>query len=123
MKLTFGERMRIARENANLKQVDVRDKTNINNQNLSNWERGNSEPCIADAITLADLYGITLDELFGHKLNNVHEMSVAQLTNFEKRLILKVRILNNEGQLKALDYIDDLVGNPKYTEKENIISA
>ena len=72
MKLTIGELLRNARENAGLKQVDVKQKSNISNHNLSNWEKGKSEPCIADAIILADLYGITLDELFGHKLNNIH---------------------------------------------------
>lgn len=120
MKLTIGELLRNARENANLKQVDVKDKTNISNHNLSNWEKGKSEPCIADAITLADLYGITLDELFGHKLNNIHTVLTGQLTNTERRFILKIRSLNDEGQLKALEYIDDLSGNTKYTEKEAI---
>ena len=57
MKLTFGDHMRNARENANLKQVDVKEKTSISNFSLSNWEKGKSEPCIEDAITLAELYG------------------------------------------------------------------
>lgn len=120
MKLTIGELLRNARENANLKQVDVKVKTNISNHNLSNWEKGKSEPCIADAITLADLYGITLDELFGHKPVNIHTVLTGQLTNTERRFILKIRSLNDEGQLKALEYIDDLSGNTKYTEKEAI---
>jgi len=121
--MTFGERMRIARENANLKQVDVKERANINNQNLSNWERGNSEPCIADSIILADLYGITLDELFGHKPIGKYGIPAGQLSTVETRVILKLRALNNEGQLKALEYIDDLQGNGKYKEKEKIISA
>ncbi len=123
MKLTFGDHMRNARENANLKQVDVKEKTSISNFSLSNWEKGKSEPCIEDAITLAELYGVTLDELFGHRTSNVYSISAGKLSTIETRIILKLRSLNNEGQLKALEYIDDLTGNIKYTEKEAVSSA
>lgn len=123
MKLTYGEHMRIARENANLKQIDVKSKSTISNFSLSNWEKGKSEPCIADAITLADLYGVTLDELFGHRPSSIHMISAGRLSTTETRIILKLRSLNNEGQLKALEYIDDLAGNEKYKEKENAISV
>ena len=123
MKNFIGSRLKMARENANLKQVDVKNKTVISNKNLSNWETGIAQPSIQDAIILADLYGITLDELFGHKSKNIHSVITQELSTLEKRFILKMRTLNDKGQQKALDYIDDLVGNPKYTEKENIISA
>ena len=123
MKVTIGDYMRIARENANLRQVDVQSRRGINNRNLSNWEKNVSEPCIEDAIILADLYGITLDELFGHKNTNLNTLVVGELTNVEKRFVLSIRKLNNEGQLKALEYIDDLEGNSKYNEREKDISA
>ena len=120
MKSTYGEHMRIARDNVNLKQVDVREKIGISNQNLSKWENGDAEPCIEDSIKLADLYGITLDELFGHKPTGIHSVISGRLTTVETRVIIKMRSLNNEGQLKALEYVDDLSGNIKYTEKEAI---
>lgn len=120
MSLKIGDYLRIARENANLRQVDVMEKTKLNNHNLSNWEKGKSEPCVADAIILADLYGVTLDELFGHRPSSVHNIA---LTNMEKRFILKLRKLNNEGLLKVIEYVDDLEGNSKYNEKEKVISV
>ena len=123
MKITIGDHMRIARENANLRQVDVQNRRGISNKNLSNWEKNVSKPCIEDAIILADLYGISLDELFGHKLTNLNTLVIGELSNLEKRFILSIRKLNNEGQLKALEYIDDLEGNDKYNEKEKTISA
>lgn len=123
MKNYIGNRLKMARENANLRQVDVKNKTPISNKNLSNWENGISQPSIEDSIILADLYGITLDELFGHKPLDIHAVSMPLLTTTEKRFVLKMRILNDEGQLKALEYIDDLTGNIKYTEKEAVSSA
>jgi len=123
MNLTIGKRLRMIREELNLMQVDVKNRTGISNHNLSNWENDKSEPCIADSITLADCYGVTLDELFGHKPIDIHNIIGSQLTNVEKRVIVKLRNLNNEGQLKALEYIDDLEGNIKYNEREKDVSA
>ena len=73
MENTFiGNRLRMARENAGFRQVDVRQKSTISNKNLSNWETGISQPSIQDLFILADLYGITIDELVGHKPLNIH---------------------------------------------------
>lgn len=118
MSTALGNRLRMIRENCNLRQVDVKEKKGISNHNLSNWEKGKSEPCVADAMILADLYGVTLDELFGYKPSHT-----IVLTNNEKRLILKLRKLNNEGLLKVIEYVDDLEGNSKYNEKEAQISV
>lgn len=124
MENTFiGNRLRMARENAGFRQVDVRQKSTISNKNLSNWETGISQPSIQDLFILADLYGITIDELVGHKPSNIHTIVTNQLTTTEKRFILKIRSLNDEGQLKVLEYVDDLKGNEKYNEKENFISV
>lgn len=121
MNNTFiGNRLRIARENAGFRQIDVKEKAPISNKNLSNWENGTSQPSIQDLFILADLYEISIDELLGHKPLNIHAIITGQLTNTERRFILKIRSLNDEGQLKALEYIDDLSGNTKYTEKEAI---
>ena len=120
---TIGSNLRRARELANLRQVDVKNLSNISNKNLSNWEQGVSEPCIEDAITLAELYGVTLDELFGYKPLNINTIAAGKLSTIETRIIVKLRSLNYEGQLKALEYIDDLTGNIKYTEKEAVSSA
>lgn len=57
--------LRTARQNANLSQFDVSKRTGINNKSISNWENGVAFPSILNAITLAKLYGVTVDELIG----------------------------------------------------------
>lgn len=52
--------MRIAR---GLTQHELSEKTGISQQNLSRWELGIHVPNIDDCITLADFYGVSLDEL------------------------------------------------------------
>ena len=52
--------MRVAR---GLAQHELSEKTGISQQNLSRWELGIHVPNIDDCITLADFYGVSLDEL------------------------------------------------------------
>ena len=58
-------RLKEARLNANLSQVEVKDKTGINNKSLSNWEKGVSYPSFKDLLILSDLYQVTTDYLLG----------------------------------------------------------
>lgn len=112
--------LREARENAFLKQIEVSNATSINNKNISHWENGVASPCLEDAIKLADLYKVTLDELVGRKFQNQNRIT---LSVEEIRLITNFRILNGAGKQKAIDYIDDQTENPKFTQKEKTSSA
>lgn len=62
----LGERLRKARERKGLKQVQVHEKTGINNKTLSRYESGGSEPDVETLKTLAELYEVSLDWLTGH---------------------------------------------------------
>lgn len=120
MKTSISENLRNARENANLKQVEVSRKASFNNKSISNWENGVSLPCLEDAIKLADLYNVSLDVLVGRNYRSQNRIS---LTLEEITLITNYRQLNSIGKQKAEDYINDLIGNPTYTQKEKTISA
>ena len=118
MKTSISENLRNARENANLKQVEVSRKASFNNKSISNWENGVSLPCLEDAIKLADLYNVSLDVLVGRNYRSQNRIS---LTLEEITLITNYRQLNSIGKQKAEDYINDLIGNPTYTQKEKTI--
>ena len=118
MKLTIGTNLRNARENANYRQVEVKEKTNINNKSLSNWEKDVALPSLEDVIILADLYGVTIDELVGHKAKINKNIS-----SEENSLILNFRRLNEKGKSDLLSIIESFSFNPIYTEKEKTISA
>lgn len=66
---TLGERLKKARENKGLKQVDVQARTNINNRTLSRYEKDGSEPDSATLKLLADLYEVSTDYLLGRTEN------------------------------------------------------
>lgn len=56
---TIGERLKIARQRAGLKQTQVRDRININNKTLSGYENNVSEPDVTTLVTLAELYEVS----------------------------------------------------------------
>lgn len=55
---TLGERLRIARDRKGFSQVQVKERTNINNKTLSGYEKDISEPDTKTLSVLADLYEV-----------------------------------------------------------------
>lgn len=67
---------------------------------------------------------VTVEELFGSdsdikeiESNENCELTIANLTNSEVSIVNSFRSLNDNGQKKAIEYIDDLSENPKYSKK------
>ena len=124
MRKYISAMLRNARENANLKQIDVAKKLSVGNKSVSHWEKANAMPCLEDAIKLADLYGISLDTLVGHKPVNDNRIS---LTSDEMNIIRQFRTLNYIGKEKIISYLSDISNIQSYTiqdeDKEKVISA
>lgn len=112
MRKHISAMLRNARENANLKQIDVAKKLSVGNKSVSHWEKANAMPCLEDAIKLADLYGISLDTLVGHKPVNDNRIP---LTSEEINIIRQFRTLNQIGKEKILSYLLDISNIRTYT--------
>lgn len=54
------------RKARNLTQMELADKLNISFQAVSNWERGQTMPDIAKLGELAEIFGVSIDELLGN---------------------------------------------------------
>ena len=55
------------RKNLGLTQEALAQRLGVTNQAVSKWESGQSCPDIALLPALADIFGITLDQLFGRE--------------------------------------------------------
>ena len=66
-----------------MKQQDVADALGVSRPTYANYESGRRAPDIDTLIKLADVYGITLDELTGHKVKH----NSLQLTSQAMRLL------------------------------------
>ena len=68
------------RKRQNMTQMELADRMNVSYQAVSNWERGNSMPDIAKLPELAEIFGITVDELLGTWNNALNKAIEGELT-------------------------------------------
>ncbi len=97
MKLKIKE----LRDEHNLTQKELADKIGNVQRNISNWENGASEPDCETILRLANLFNVSIDELFGKDdtLNNRLDISYenkrlnkyySKLNDRQKELILNL---------------------------------
>ena len=67
-------RIRELREDRDLRQIDVAEKTGIDQRTLSNYETGKTNPDSYAIIQLAKFYGVSADYLLGMSDMNIHDM-------------------------------------------------
>jgi len=63
IEMKFHENLQHLRKEAGLSQEEVAGKLFVSRQSVSKWENGAAEPGIESLKALADLYGVTVDEL------------------------------------------------------------
>ena len=65
MKLSFGEKIRNLREDADLNQTQLGKEINMTQRKISYIECGKYEPSIEDIITLCNYFKVSADYLLG----------------------------------------------------------
>jgi DNA-binding XRE family transcriptional regulator len=59
----IGGKIKELRENENYTQLQLSELVGVSSQAISWWECGKSEPTMFNCVVLADIFGISLDEL------------------------------------------------------------
>ncbi|MUU10887.1 MAG: XRE family transcriptional regulator [Oscillibacter sp.] len=59
--------IRQLREAAGMKQSELADRMNVRPPTVFKWENGIANPTIANLIQLAEIFGVSLDEVVGRK--------------------------------------------------------
>ena len=75
---TLGERIKYHRKRLNLTQEQLAQRLGVSAQAVSKWEHNLSCPDIAVLPDIAQLFGITIDELLGKSTPKVHEAEVVE---------------------------------------------
>jgi len=104
--LSLGDRLREARLDKSLKQVDVKIKTGINNKTLSNYENNVSSPDPDTLKVLAELYDVTTDQIiYGKNKNALLNVPVDVVDKKPKDLIkfLEQSEVMFDGEIYKLD--------------------
>ena len=101
-------KLQFLRELHELKQQDVADALGVSRSTYANYESGRRAPDIDLLMRLADIYGISLDELTGHQVN---QSSGIKLTS------QALRLLKSFNQLPA-DYQEWYISHMAYDVKD-----
>ena len=114
--MTIGESLRDWREENSYSLKDVEVKTNINNGNLSRYERDLNYPSIEICIKLANLYHISLDDLIGRSYESEYSNQlpntsapISPLSAKEQKLLNGFRSLSKSTQEMLLRVLDNAV--------------
>ena len=86
------------REELQLTQKQLAEKINNLQRNVSNWEKGTSEPDCDTIVKLADIFDISIDELYGRQASVINKN---QSTGVEINIMKYVR-LHSDTQIFAL---------------------
>ena len=62
---TFAKRLKELREEKEITQQELGLLVNMTKMAISHWEKGHSEPSIAQLIFLSNYFGVTVDYLVG----------------------------------------------------------
>ena len=65
MKQSMGQIIRKLRKERNLTQEELAEQLNITYQAISRWENETGMPDISQVIPLANVFGVSVDVLFG----------------------------------------------------------
>ena len=97
MKETFGQRFARLRKSKGYTQEQIADKVNISYQAVSKWENDISSPDISILGELANILGVTIDELLGRVDPN--EVKLVDKTERKdlKNMVLKIIVDSNDG--------------------------
>lgn len=94
-------------------QKEVAGKIGVSPQTFNTWTQGIAIPRMGKIQALADYFGINKSDLIEDRTDKSANKAPAY-TETETMLINKYRTLNEAGQDKVNDYIDDLASSDRY---------
>lgn len=111
--MSFASRLRQAREQSGLTQQDLAEKLGITKSAIGNYENGVSSPKWDVLLKIFDVLKVEPNFLYQDSFS-LETPETNSLTPQQSALLSSFDLLNEEGQQKALDYVDDLVLTGRY---------
>lgn len=109
-------RLKELRKSRKLTQQNVADFLGIPYKTYQNYEREVREADSTILCRLADLYGVSLDALFGRQAEKPE--TETPLTQNEMELLNKFRMLNGSGEEELINYAAYLLSQDRFQKKE-----
>ena len=115
--MEFSSNLRYLRKERGMSQDELADKLGYKSfTTIQKWESGVSEPSVSTLKVIANIFGISMDQMINQNLSapSSSPADPLQLTEQEERLVAICRSLNEEGRERLAEYGDDLVASGKY---------
>ena len=101
-------RIREYREELQLTQKELAEKIMNLQRNVSNWENGTSEPDCETILKLANLFDVSIDELFGREASNTRTQPTIGV---EHNILKAVHNLSEAQKYALLQFLRELENN------------
>lgn len=116
-------RIKELRKARKMSQAVLADILGVTRSTVSMWEIDKSEPDADMFVRIADLFGVSTDDVLGRVVPNEAQKEKPvpkdELSDDERELLRLFRQLNAEAQARLLDTADDMVRSGKYAPKNN----
>lgn len=115
--MTTGERLKIARTEKGMTQLELANKIGASYQQISQYERDLRSPKFETLKRIADALNVHWSSLFGDTEPSVVPINTYLFGEDEDRdaeLLLAFYSLNDKGQQKAMEQVKDLAKIPDY---------
>lgn len=103
MKLKIKE----LREELQLTQKELAEKIGNVQRNVSNWESGCSEPDCETILKLAEVFDVSIDELFGKEYSPTERQS---LVGLEYAIFKSIRKLTETQKFALMQFLKEMHG-------------
>ena len=105
----IGLKISQLRKSNNMTQMELADKMNISFQAVSNWERGNSMPDISKLPELAQLFGVTIDEILEEKSELLNTVVNDNMKEYLDDNCVTSEQIDNIAPILKPDQVDTIV--------------
>lgn len=117
----FSNNLRYYLRINNMSQLELSKRLGVGTTSVSNWCKGLKSPRMNKVDEMCRIFGCRRSDLMEENVP-ASSTSPTILRPDEQNLLKNYNQLNNPGKEKALEYIEDLAGNAKYTEERSFVS-
>ncbi len=119
MKNYFPDNLKHLRNQKGLTQEDLAKKMDKDYSTIGKWELGQRNPIMADILKLADIFGVSVQDLVEKDLRFNEEIEKNEVSNKQTMLFNKIKDLPPEKQQIILNVTENLINEiDKEMDKE-----
>ncbi len=108
------------RKKCDMTQMELADKMGISFQAVSNWERGNSMPDISKLPELAELFGVTIDQLLEEYSEIVESAAKGDIKTYLENIEVTTEEIRNVAPVLKPKQMEEIVENAILERKEKV---